>query len=137
MLDFESCQSLEKLVMDNETCGMTLRMIRGIEPKEDFPSLPLFEELLAEKHLLISAHTRRFLREEHYFTGPVLDRANRSRWLEEGSRTLGERAHEEVESHIAAYEPPGISDDVRGELVRLMEEAAFRAGSDKLPEDWR
>ena len=31
MIDFESCISLEKLVIDNETCGMALRMVRGIE----------------------------------------------------------------------------------------------------------
>ena len=38
MLDFESCQSLEKLVLDNEICGMTYRLLRGIEPREDFQS---------------------------------------------------------------------------------------------------
>ena len=37
MLDFESCFSLEKLVLDNEICGMVFRMIEGIQPKEDFP----------------------------------------------------------------------------------------------------
>ncbi len=137
MLDFESCQSLEKLVMDNETCGMMLRMIRGIEPKEDFPSLPLFEELLSEQHLLIASHTRRFLREEHYFTGPVLDRANRSRWLEEGGTRLSERAHEQVEMHIAAHEPSGISEDSRRDMIQIMEEAASKAGMDNLPEGWR
>ena len=31
MLDFESCQSLEKLVLDNEICGMAYRLIAGIE----------------------------------------------------------------------------------------------------------
>ena len=40
MLDFESCQSLEKLVLDDEICGMVARLRRGIEPREDFPSLP-------------------------------------------------------------------------------------------------
>ena len=44
MLDFESCQSLEKLVLDNEICGMILRLVQGIEPREDFPSLPRFED---------------------------------------------------------------------------------------------
>ena len=29
MLDFESCQSLEKLVLDNEICGMALRLVRA------------------------------------------------------------------------------------------------------------
>lgn len=134
MLDFESCFSLEKLVLDNEICGMTFRMLKGIEPKEDFPSLPRFEELLREDHLLISDHTRRYLKEEVYFPGPVIDRANRSRWQEEGSRTLSERAHEEVEKMIAEYEPVKLSDDSKAELVRLMETEAQRYGMDKLPE---
>jgi len=30
MLDFESCQSLEKLVLDHEICGMALRLASGI-----------------------------------------------------------------------------------------------------------
>ena len=30
MLDFESCQSLEKLVLDNEICGMAQRLAAGI-----------------------------------------------------------------------------------------------------------
>ena len=49
MLDFESCQSLEKLVVDNEICGMTYRLLEGIQPREDFPSIPIFEELLRDR----------------------------------------------------------------------------------------
>ena len=41
---------------------------------------PRFQELLREGHLLISRHTRCFLREEHYVPGRVIDRANSSRW---------------------------------------------------------
>ncbi len=134
MLDFESCFSLEKLVLDNEICGMTFRMLKGIEPKEDFPSLPRFEELLREDHLLISDHTRRYLKEEVYFPGPVIDRANRSRWQEEGSRTLSERAHIEVEKMLDEYEPVKLSDDSKAELVKLMETEARKYGMDKLPE---
>jgi trimethylamine--corrinoid protein Co-methyltransferase len=134
MLDFESCFSLEKLVLDNEICGMTFRMLKGIEPKEDFPSLPRFEELLREDHLLISDHTRRYLKEEVYFPGPLIDRANRSRWQEEGSRTLSERAHEEVERIVDECEPVKLSDDAKAELVKLMETEARKYGMDKLPE---
>ena len=133
MLDFESCQSLEKLVLDNQICGMSLRLKRGIEPREDFPALPIFEELLAEKHLLISKHTRRYLREEHFFPSPVIDRANRSRWLEEGGHTLGERANRIVESSIREHVPTRLSDDAVKELNRLMTEEARRYGMDALP----
>lgn len=133
MLDFESCLSLEKLVVDNEIAGMTQRMIRGVEPKEDFPALPRFEELLAEKHLLISKHTRKHLKEEHYFCGPVIDRANLSRWREEGGRTLCERAHTEVERLVGEHQPSQLPDDVKAELTRLMEAEARRHGMDALP----
>lgn len=137
MLDFESCQSLEKLVLDNEICGMVIRMIKGIQPKEDFPSIPRFEELLKEKQLLISAHTRRYLREEFYFPGPVIDRANRRRWQEEGSLTLLERAHIEVEKLIEDYEPSRLPDSTKKELTKLMEGEAHRYGMENLSQEGR
>jgi trimethylamine--corrinoid protein Co-methyltransferase len=133
MLDFESCFSLEKLVLDNEICGMTHRMARGIEPKEDFPSVPHFEELLAEGHLLISDHTRKYVRDEIYFPGPSIDRANRSRWQEEGRRTLGERAHDEVERIAAEAQPVGLSGEIKSEMTRLMTAEAKKHGMDQLP----
>lgn len=134
MLDFESCQSLEKLVVDNEICGMTKRLVRGIEPKDDFPARPIFEELLREKHLLIAKHTRRHLRDEIGFPGPVIDRANQARWLEEGRLTLGERARREVARLEQAYQPSRLSDDAKRELTRLMQAEARRWGMDVLPE---
>ncbi|MFQ5751951.1 MAG: trimethylamine methyltransferase family protein [bacterium] len=134
MLDFESCQSLEKLVVDNEICGMTFRLIAGIHPKEDFPALPIFQELLKEQHLLIASHTRRYLKEEHVFPGPVIDRANRARWKEEGALPLNERAHHEVEQHIKNYQPSGLPQENKKELIKLMEKEAQRYGQDSLPE---
>jgi trimethylamine--corrinoid protein Co-methyltransferase len=134
MLDFESCQSLEKLVMDNEICGMALRLARGVEPREDFPSLPIFQELINEGHLLISRHTRKYLKSEHYFPGPAIDRANRSRWQEEGSRTNYQRVHEEAEKIIRQYQPSNLPEAVKNELTRLMAGEARKYGLEKLPD---
>ncbi|OGF66659.1 MAG: hypothetical protein A2Y62_20130 [Candidatus Fischerbacteria bacterium RBG_13_37_8] len=134
MLDFESCQSLEKLVLDNEICGMVLRMIKGIESREDFPALPLFEELLKEKHLLIAKHTRKFLRTEHYFPGTVIDRANRARWESEGATTLWERAHQNVLRLLKQYTPSALPDSVKKDLTDLMQQEARRYGMNTLPE---
>ncbi len=133
MLDFESCLSLEKLVVDNEICGMTLRMVKGIEPREDFPSIPHFGELLKDQHLLISKHTRRYLKEEHYFPGAAIDRANRSRWQEEGSFSLRQRAHQKAERLVAEYQPSKLGDDTKKDLTRLMQTEAGRYGMDQLP----
>ncbi|MCP4548541.1 MAG: hypothetical protein GY835_18955 [bacterium] len=134
VLDFITCMSFEKLVLDNELAGMALRLTRGIEPRDDFPALDRFRELIAEGHLLISKHTRRHLRSEHLFPGPVIDRANRSRWSEEGSTTLGARAHAEVERLLAAWEPTSLAADVKSELTGLMRAEAERHGLTTLPE---
>jgi trimethylamine--corrinoid protein Co-methyltransferase len=133
MLDFESCFSLEKLVLDNELCGMALRLIGGVEPKEDFPARPRFEELLKTRHLLISKHTRRYLKQEHYIPGRVIDRANRARWQEEGALSLHQRARQEVDRLLGDYRPPDLPEDVRRELGKLMQEQAQRHGMDRLP----
>jgi trimethylamine--corrinoid protein Co-methyltransferase len=133
MLDFESCLSLEKLVVDNEVCGMTYRLLRGIEPREDFPALPLFQELRREKSLLIADHTRRHLREEITFPGPVIDRANLGRWLEGGRLTLRERAAREVSRLLEQYKPSCLPEETKLELTRLMQHEARRHGMDALP----
>lgn len=133
MLDFESCFSLEKLVVDNEICGMAKRIVGGVTPREDFPALPRFEELLAEKHLIISDHTRRYLRDEIHFPGPVIDRANLARWAEEGRSTLGERAASEVERIVGESESFVVDLDVRRELTERMTHAARMNGMDRLP----
>jgi trimethylamine--corrinoid protein Co-methyltransferase len=133
MLDFENCQSLEKLVVDDEVAGMALRLLKGIEPREDFPARPLFEELLREKHLLIAKHTRRHLKEEIRFPGPVIDRASRARWREEGAASLRQRAAEEVERLVGACTPSRLPEEAKRELTRRMEAEARGVGMDALP----
>jgi len=134
MLDFESCISPEKLVVDHEICGLVRRMIRGVEPKDDFPAKPHFEEMLREGHLLIADHTRRHLRSEHYFPGPVIERANLARWKSEGATTVRERAHREVIRHIGEYEPSRLPSDIKRRLVELMSAEAARYGLERLPD---
>jgi trimethylamine--corrinoid protein Co-methyltransferase len=109
-------------------------MLKGIEPKDDFPSHPRFEELLDEQHLLISKHTRKWLREEHHFPGPLIERAGRRRWEEEGRRTFTEKASDQVTAMLQSYQPTAHVESVKSELTRLMSAEAQRFGMNKLPE---
>jgi trimethylamine--corrinoid protein Co-methyltransferase len=133
MLDFESCQSLEKLVLDDEICAMVARMRRGIEPRDDFPARPLFEELLRDGHLLIADHTRRHMKEQIHLPGPVIERASLGRWREDGETTLGIRAGREVDRLIDAWTPSGVPDETKQALRERMGAAAREAGLDALP----
>ena len=133
ILDFINTQSLEKLVVDNEICGMTFRILEGIEPREDFPALPLFQEFLRDKHLIIADHTRRHMKDEIRFPGAVIDRANRARFEDEGGISLRERASGEVERLIADAEPSRLDDGVKAQLIERVEEGARISGMDTLP----
>ena len=133
ILDFINTLSLEKLVVDNEICGMTFRMLRGIEPRDDFPARSIFEEFLRERHLIIADHTLRHMKDQIRFPGPIIDRANRARYEDEGQTTLQERASGEVERLIAQAEPSRLDDGTKAQLIECMEGAAKEAGMDSLP----
>jgi trimethylamine--corrinoid protein Co-methyltransferase len=132
-MDYQNCFSLEKLLLDNEMCGMALRLVQGVEPRDDFPSLARFEELLADGNLMISEHTRRHLRDEQHLPGPLIDRAERSKWEAQGGRSLRERARHEVERLTSECESSSVGDDVKRQLTERMESEARRCGMDGLP----
>ena len=134
ILDFINTFSLEKLVVDNEICGMTFRLLEGIQPRDDFPASPLFQEFLRDKHLIIADHTRKHLREEIHFPGPTIDRANRARWQQNGALTIGEQASKEVERLILEAEPTRLDEGVQSQLIERMEKAARSAGMEALPQ---
>ncbi|KPJ76702.1 MAG: hypothetical protein AMK72_02715 [Planctomycetes bacterium SM23_25] len=121
---FESCLSLEKLVFDAELCAMTRRLVAGLEPREDFPADALFDELLREKTLLTADHTLKYFRQEHCIPGPVIDRTQLQGRLG-GAPDLMQRARDEVEGHLARYEPPDVlSPEQRRDLEGVMTAAA-------------
>jgi len=134
MIDFESCQSLEKLVLDNEICRMTFRLIEGITPRDDFPAVPILQELLKDRHLLISEHTLRHRDKEIWFPGPAIDRANREQWKQQGAKNLGRRLHDEVDKLLKTYQPNRLPETAKRDLIKLMDKEARRHGQDRLPE---
>jgi trimethylamine---corrinoid protein Co-methyltransferase len=133
MLDFVNCFSLEKLVVDHEICAMAARLRAGITPLAT-SAIPAVEELLREGHLLIAADTRRGMREEIALPGPVVDRATRQRWTEDGSRMAIERASEAVAALIRKWEPPQRPDHVSRSLTERMQAEARAHGLQELPE---
>ena len=52
MLDFENCQSFEKLVIDDAICGMALRLVRGIEVNDQTLGVDLIRKVGTGGHYL-------------------------------------------------------------------------------------
>ena len=63
----------------------------------------------------------------------TIERANLNRWREEGSRTVGEKAREEVERLVEAARPVRLPTSTQEALTHLMQDEARRHGLGKLP----
>ena len=120
MLDFVLTFSLPKLVFDNEVCGQCLHFVRDVGVLEDLPTGSLVEDLRSQDHLITSPHTLKYWPQELYLTDPVIDRENRETWQKQGSRDLYQRACDEVEKRLAAYQPLPTDPAIDAEMQRLV-----------------
>jgi trimethylamine--corrinoid protein Co-methyltransferase len=134
MLDFESCFSLEKLVIDAEIAGMAKRLVAGMAEREIPLGLDVIRQVGHTGNFLTTRHTRRWFREELFIPSGVIDRDFRRNWEAKGSLDAAARAHRRVEEVIAAYEPRPLPDDVARELEEITLRAARAAGMESLPE---
>ncbi|MEW5900730.1 MAG: trimethylamine methyltransferase family protein [Acidobacteriota bacterium] len=132
MMDFESCFSLEKLLIDNEICGMAYRLIAGIVQRDEPLATELFAGLQAGASFLTSAHTRKWYREEHTFPS-LIDRDTYDAWAALGGKPIGQRAAEEVEKILKENPPRLVKEEVRVELEKIMRADARKNGVTSLP----
>ena len=133
MMDFESCFSLEKLVIDNELIGMARRLVRGIDVSEDPLATTIVRQVGHAGNFLATEHTRQWFRRELFIPSPVIDRDYRQVWETKGSKDIVQRAHERVEQLVAAYQPKPLPKEVEEELVAITLRAAQERGMEKLP----
>ena len=133
MMDFESCQSSEKLVVDAEIIGMTNHLIAGVEIRDEPIALDLMRKMGHRGDYLGQLHTLKWFREEQYIPSEVIDRGSLDAWKKKGRKTTWERAQDRVAALLDAYESPPMADDVRSELRAITLKAAQTFGMDELP----
>jgi trimethylamine--corrinoid protein Co-methyltransferase len=132
MLNFESCQSLEKLVIDNEISRMAYRLIQGISMREIPLIQDLFEKFTQDTEFLTKDHTRKWYLKEHTYP-LVIDRDTYDSWVALGKKSLDTRASEEV-GRLLDNNPPNLLDaSVRKELENVMLADAKANGVSKIP----
>jgi trimethylamine--corrinoid protein Co-methyltransferase len=123
MLNFESCQCLEKLVFDNEICGMAKRFKRGIETWGETMGRHAILEGLDEGYYLTAPETLRLYKAEAYYPSSVIDR---KAFKEEGAVPAGrlvEEAGRQIEKRLEDYEQPAIPRSRIEDMKTVMERA--------------
>jgi trimethylamine--corrinoid protein Co-methyltransferase len=133
MMNFESCQSLEKLVIDNEICSMAYRLMEGISQRDEPIARDLFEDFTADTQFLSMPHTKKWYRKEHTFPN-IVDRDTYDAWVSLGRKSMADRASEEVENILKENPPSLPEDNICQELRKIMVSDARDNGITSLPE---
>ena len=129
MLDFESCQSLEKLVLDDQACGMALRLTRGISQDSAPDAVELIRQLVETGNFLGHRHTREHYRSEQFIPSKVIDRGTYDQWEAGGGRSAFAAARGEVRTIVARGNPAPLPEDLRREIHGLIAAEATRLGT--------
>jgi len=126
MLAFENCQSFEKLVIDNEICGMALRLARDIDVNEETLAFDLIEKVGQGGQFLSQKHTVKWFPIEEYIPSTVIDKMGKSQWEKTGARNTVERAKETVDRILKEHVSEPLPSDTERQLDSFMKEVLSR-----------
>jgi trimethylamine--corrinoid protein Co-methyltransferase len=126
-LDGTMLESEALLMLDDELCGMALRLARGIEVDDDTLALELIQEVSLEAggNYLSLDHTARRFRQEHYIPR-LLTREPYDTWVGAGSPTTLDRARQRAREILANHQPRDLDPALEQELDEYRQMIAQR-----------
>jgi trimethylamine--corrinoid protein Co-methyltransferase len=133
MLDFLSCQSPEKLIVDAEAIAMTRRLLEGMIVQTDTLATALFEGINFKGDFLKQRVTRDLFAREQHLPSPVIDRDTIRGWQAAGGLDTFARARVRAEQLVASYHRPEFEPKLELELRGWIKSLAVDAGMEVLP----
>jgi trimethylamine--corrinoid protein Co-methyltransferase len=128
MLASENCQSLEKLIIDNELCGTAYRLVEGVSVDVGTLAVDLISKVGPGGHFLAEKHTRVNMMKEHLIPSEVFCRLSTDAWTKEGSKDAGDRATEAVDRLLREHVPEPLPEEAGKELDLVFKETLARHG---------
>ncbi len=128
-LDATMLESHLLLALDDEVCGMVLRMARGIQVDDETLAMDVIRQVNFSGNYLAEQHTRRHFRQEHYIP-KLLVREGYETWEKEGSKTVLDRAHERVRQILDNHQPRELDPAVEKGLQEYLEMTRTRSIED-------
>jgi len=113
-LDGSITTSYEKIVVDNEICGMVARTLRGIEVTDETLAVDEIIRVGPAASYLGTPFTLKHFRKEHYIP-ELLDRKSRDSWEAAGRKDMAEMAREKVRWILKNHIPKPLEKDVLNE----------------------
>jgi trimethylamine:corrinoid methyltransferase-like protein len=132
MLDFLSCHSIEKLVIDAEAIASAQRLTEGLQPRTESLAVDMFAQAGLQGDFLKLKETRTLFRKEQHFPSAIIDRGLAG--SEGEPPDILRRARARVEELLSAYERHPLEPDREQALVAFARSEGEKAGLEGLPE---
>ncbi len=135
MLASVNCQSLEKLVIDNELCGVAYRLIEDVRLESSDLAVDLIKSVGPGGHFLDQEHTRVHFRKELFIPSDIFCRLSPESWKEAGAKDAFERARKNVDRLFSEHVPTPLSQETEKQLEGTLQDILKRRGisHSKLP----
>mgnify|MGYP006278949041 FL=1 len=121
-IEHGNCAALENLVISNDLIGFARRIVQGIEVNDDTLAVDLIDKVGPGGHFLGEEHTMKYFKKETYYPD-LFKRQFYENWVEEGEKTLFDRANEKVIDILENYEPEPLPKDVEKKLQDIVDRA--------------
>lgn len=104
---------LESYVIDNDTLGASMRVVRGIDVNDESLSVDVIRQVCMEGpgHFLGSDQTLKLMQREYVYP-EVGDRTSPKEWKELGSTNVVDKARARVKQILGSHYPSHIPDEV-------------------------
>jgi trimethylamine--corrinoid protein Co-methyltransferase len=120
--------SLEAIITADEVIGMIKRILGGIEVSDDTLALDVIHEVGPGGEFLSKSHTFNHFKQDWFPT--LFDRDSYDSWVNNGSKSLGERANASVQKILDTHTPAPLSDSIKKDLSRIVERAEKRISAE-------
>ncbi len=127
MLELGVTFDFAQLLMDNEIFKMVKKVIAGIEISDEKMALDVIHEVGPGGQFVSHEHTYNNFRLEQS-QSRLIDRNNRTGWLNSGGKSMTERAYEEANAILDSYQPEPLPDSTVAALRAIVEEAEKEYG---------
>ncbi len=127
MLELGVTFDFAQLLMDNEIFKMVKKVIGGIEISDEKMALDVIHEVGPGGQFVSHEHTYNNFRSEQS-QSKLIDRNNRTGWLNSGGKSMTERAYEEANSILNSYKPEPLPESTVSTLREIVEEAEKEYG---------
>ena len=134
MMNFESLHSMEKLVIDNEICGIAYRLVKGIEQREETMAFYTLRDCIETGEFITHPSTLKWFRDETYFVSDVIDRSAQFHMDVASKNDSFIRANKKVHELLDGGPENFIEKDKFSELEKILKKAGEKLNFSDFPE---